>query len=98
MPVITIWQVIKELAISLKYYMEVRAKNIDLNNIYASHDREEAIYKEIIEIHHKKDQSRREGDSDRVHFFEKAKNALERKSHVQQKISLSLENKLHSRE
>lgn len=98
MPILTIWQVIKELAIAFRYYMEMKAKNLELDNVYKSQDREEKIHEEIIEAVVKKDKSRREGDVERVHYYESGKQALLRKLGRQRNITLMLMDKLHNRE
>jgi len=89
------WQIAKELAISLKYYMEVRAKNVELNNVYKSHDREKDIHNEIMVTLDKKDLARRSSDTIRMGFYDKSVEALKRRLRIQQNISQSLENKLN---
>ena len=90
----TAWQIAKELAIALKYFMEAKAKNTELNNVYESHDREIDIQKEIMDALRKKDEARRNNDNERMDFYTSGVRALQRRVRIQQQISKSLEAKL----
>ena len=44
----SIFTIIKEVIVCLKYYLQIKSRNLELDQIYDSQDREEDIHKNII--------------------------------------------------
>lgn len=96
--IFSIFTIIKNVILTARYFFEIKAKGIELSQVYEAQDREEKINEKILEFVRKKGEATKKGDKVVADYYSGAINAWKRKLRIHQQVCGALEKRLTSRD